>query len=228
MNGYILLSKSIVESGIWSKPPLYLKVWVYLLNNANYNDYGNLKRGQLFTSIPELQRVCSYQVGYRTVTPSKKEIWGILEYLRNPSEGNSEGNTKEPMIVTTKVTHGMIVTICKYSDYQNPRFYEGNSEGNSEALTKELRRERQGNNIKKENKRINKNNNSCSSKGCRQNFIKMMTDEECSSLFDEYEDADWLIDESEEDANRKHKEVYDAYRYIVGYAMNRNWPVKGE
>ena len=159
VNGYILLSKGILNSEIWNKPPLYMKVWVYLLTNANYNDYGNLKRGQLFTSIPDIQKACSYQVGYRTVTPSKKEIWGILEFLRNPNEGNCEGNAKEPMIVTAKVTHGMIVTICKYNDYQNPKNYEGNSDGNDEGSAKELRRERQGNNIKNEDKRINKLNN---------------------------------------------------------------------
>ena len=135
---------------------MYMKVWMYLLTNANYNDYGSLKRGQLFTSIPEIQKACSYKVGYRTEIPSKKEIWGILEYLRNPYEGNHEGNMKEPMIVTTKVTHGMLVTICKYNDYQNPKFYESNTEGNDEGTMKELRRERQGNNKKKENKRINK------------------------------------------------------------------------
>ncbi len=138
---------------------MFLKVWIYLLTNANYNDYGNLKRGQLFTSIPEIQKACAYRVGYRTVEPSKKEIWGILEYLRNPSEGNDEGNAKAPMIVTTKVTHGMIVTICKYNDYQDPKHYEGNNESNNEGMPKELRRERQGNNIKKENKRIKELNN---------------------------------------------------------------------
>lgn len=163
VNGYILLSKGILNSEIWNKPPLYMKVWVYLLTNANYNDYGNLQRGQLFTSIPEIQKACSYKVGYRTVEPSKKEIWGILEFLRNPDEGNCEGNAKEPMIVTTKVTHGMVVTICKYNDYQNPKNYEGNSEGNDEGTAKELRRERQGNNIKNEKKRINKLNNHISS-----------------------------------------------------------------
>ena len=156
MNGYILVSKGILESDIWKKPPMYMKVWIYLLTNANYKDYGSLKRGQLFTSIPDIQRACSYKVGYRTVEPTKKEIWGILEFLRNPYEGNNEGNAKEPMIVTTKVTHGMIVTICKYNDYQNPKHYEGNDEGNDERIAKELRRERQGNNIKKENKRNNK------------------------------------------------------------------------
>ena len=150
MNGYILLSKGILDSDIWKKPPMYLKVWMYLLTKAQYADYGKLKRGQLFTSIPEIQEACSHKVGYRTVTPTKKEIFGILEYLRNPYEGNDEGDAKVPMIVTTKVTHGLLVTICKYNDYQNPKYYEGNSEGNDESLAKVQRRERQGNNIIKE------------------------------------------------------------------------------
>ena len=53
------------------------------------------------------------------------------------------------MIVTTKVTHGMLVTICNYNVYQDPKFYEGNNEGTTKVTAKELRRERQGNNINK-------------------------------------------------------------------------------
>ena len=72
MNGYILESRKILESEIWNKPPLYFKVWHYLLLNAQHGDYKGLKRGQLITSIPEIQEACSYNVGYRKVKPSKK------------------------------------------------------------------------------------------------------------------------------------------------------------
>jgi hypothetical protein len=46
------------------------------------------------------------------------------------------------MIVTTKVTHGMIVTICNYDFYQTMTNYEGYSVGHDEGNTK-------GNNKKK-------------------------------------------------------------------------------
>lgn len=149
MNGYILESRTIVNSPIWDKPPLYFKVWHYLLLRAQHSDYKGLKRGQLITSIPEIQEACSYYVGYRKVKPTKKEIYGIVNFFRNPYEGDDEGNNEGSMIVTTKVTHGMLVTICNYNVYQDPKFYEGNNEGTTKVTAKELRRERQGNNINK-------------------------------------------------------------------------------
>lgn len=150
MNGYILESRSILESDIWEKPPLYFKVWHYLLLKARFAPSGGLKRGQLFTSINEIREACSYKVGYRKVKPSKKEIWGIIDWLRSPHERNYDGNSRGTMIVTTKVTHGMVVTICNFNHYQNPNNYESNNESNDENRTKELRKERQGNNKKEE------------------------------------------------------------------------------
>lgn len=142
MNGYILISRKILNSDIWHKPPLYVKVWLFLLMKAEYQDRGNLKRGQLFTSINEIAEECSYHKGFQKVTPSHKEIWNVLEYLRSPERDN-EGDMKGMMIVTTKVTHGMLVTICNYNLYQDPSTYEGNDERD----TKGIRREWQGNNI---------------------------------------------------------------------------------
>jgi hypothetical protein len=156
--GYILLSRRTLESGIMQKPPLYFKIWAWLLLRAQYTNYGDLRRGQVRTSIPEIQEAMSYYVGYRKEKPSKKEVWGVLEWLRNPScaqscehpyEGNAKVTTAEPMIETTKVTHGMVINIVKYSYYQNPKNYEGNSVGNDEGTTKDARRKRQGNNSSK-------------------------------------------------------------------------------
>ena len=156
MNGYILEHRKILESDIWNKPPLYFKVWHYLLLNAQYQDYNGLKRGQLYTNINEIREACSYMAGYRKVAPSRKEIWGILEWLRNPHERNNGGNDKGTMIVTTKVTHGIIVTICNFNIYQDVKSYGGNNGGNDEIRTKEQRKEHKGNNNKKEDIKNNK------------------------------------------------------------------------
>jgi len=150
--GYILLSRKILNNEIMKKPPLYFKIWAWILLNAQHKDYGNLKRGQLFTSIPEMQEAMSYKVGYRIEKPTKKRIWGVLEWLRNPYEGNTKVTTNVPMIETTKVTHGIIITVVNYDLYQTPSNYEGNNEGNDEGMTKGQRRERQGNNINKNDK----------------------------------------------------------------------------
>jgi hypothetical protein len=156
--GYILLSRKIIESEIWNKPPLYLKVWVYILSKAQHKPYNNLDRGQAFISIPELIEVCSYKVGYRTEKPTKKQIYGILEWLRNPNEGVNGSNCEGNMIETTKVTHGMLVEVNNYNVYQDPRNYESNNEGQAEGTTKEQRKDNKGNN-KYKNVKNDKNDN---------------------------------------------------------------------
>ena len=124
-----------------NKPPEYLKVWIYLLSEAFFKDKEGLKRGQGYTSLPDIMDVLTYKVGYRTERPTKKKVFGIIEWLRNPNEGY----TNVPMIVTTKVTHGFIYTIENYDLYQTIENYEGNNEGS----TKVKRRADVGNNIKK-------------------------------------------------------------------------------
>ena len=150
MNGYILESKSILDSDIWKMPPLYFKVWHYLLLNAAFADVGNLKRGQLFTTTQEIAEACSYYKGFQKITPTKHEIWNVIEWLRSTHEGNHEWDTKGTMIVTTKVTHGMLVTICNYNVYQDPKSYERNNERNHGQTTNVTTVGFDGNNIKNE------------------------------------------------------------------------------
>ncbi|HUT43148.1 MAG TPA: hypothetical protein VMW95_02335, partial [Desulfobacterales bacterium] len=56
------------------------------------------------------------------VSPTIKEIRGVTKFL-----------TKARMMVTTKVTNGMIITILNYDYYQNAKNYEGHNEGQSEG-----------------------------------------------------------------------------------------------
>jgi len=157
--GYILLSRRLMDSGIMHKPPEHLKVWIYLLSKAYHAPKNNLQRGQGFTSIPELIEMLSYKIGYRLEKPTKKKVWGIIEWLRNPNEVDFEGNMIEPMIETTKVTHGFIYTIVKYEHYQDAKNYESNNESSNEGIMKEQRRERGGNNKYKNLKNYNNDNN---------------------------------------------------------------------
>jgi uncharacterized protein YneF (UPF0154 family) len=117
--GYILVARKLLESGIMEKPPLYAKMWLWMLLQASWKDHGKLKRGQFFTSIDRMRDAFSYRVGYRVVRPSEKEIRSAYDFL-----------TKGGMIGTAKVTHGMIITILNYDYYQNILNYEGHTEGN--------------------------------------------------------------------------------------------------
>ena len=130
--GYFLLSRSIFDSELWNRPPLYVKLFIWLLGKANHKDNPakRLQRGQCLVTLPETIEAMKYYVGYRIEKPTKKQIWGTYEGLREAD-----------MIVTTKVTRGMVVTICNYDFYQDPKSYEGNNEGTAKVT----RREQQGN-----------------------------------------------------------------------------------
>lgn len=157
--GYILLSRKLVESEIWDKPPLYLKVWIYILTKAQHKPYKNFDRGELLISIPELIDACSYKVGYRIEKPTKSQIFNILEWLRNSNEGANEDDTKDTMINTTKTTRGMVVKVCNYNVYQDPKKYEHNSEDNNEDSTKTTMPKRQADTINKNVKNVKNDKN---------------------------------------------------------------------
>lgn len=59
----------------------------------------------------------------------------------------------------------------------------------------------------------------------RINLLNQLTPEETETLFETYEDADYLIDAVEADINLKRKgdEIENFYRYIIGYATNKGW-----
>ena len=123
--GYALLARKTIDSELMNKPSLYLKLFVWMLLKANFQDRDKLKRGMLVTSISEMQEAMSYFVGYRKHTPSKDEIRSAYEAF-----------AKATMITTAKTTRGMIITICNYEFYQNPENYEAHSEAHNEKPTK--------------------------------------------------------------------------------------------
>lgn len=121
--GYILLARKTLESDIMGWPPHYLKIWVWMLGKANWRDRDKLRRGQLVTTIAEMQKECGYKIGYRTRNLTKDEVRSAYEAFM-----------KATMITTAKTTRGMIITICNYDKYQNHENYEDHNEHHSEDI----------------------------------------------------------------------------------------------
>lgn len=134
--GYIKLARRSIESDIWRKPPLYWKIWTYILMRAYYEDTDNLKKGELLLTIDELIEAGSYYIGYRKIKPSRRQIVNVLNYLRKPRERSTNSN----MIVSTKVTHGLLVKVLKYRLYQSSETYEGYHEEYHEKTPKVKKR----------------------------------------------------------------------------------------
>ncbi|WP_373894428.1 Replication protein O [Virgibacillus sp. CBA3643] len=152
--GYILLSRKVIESEIWEKPPLYIKIWIYLLTRAQHADYKGMNRGQLRTSIPEIMEGCSWYVGYRKVKPTKDQVFQVIDWLRKSYEHPDESNNDPTMITTTKATQGLLINICNYSFYQDPKNYESNKETTDENSTKATREQQRSDNINKNDKNV--------------------------------------------------------------------------
>ncbi|MBO1306537.1 hypothetical protein JZO70_10210 [Enterococcus sp. 669A] len=112
--GAILVARKLNNSAIFEKPLLYLKVWIYLLTQSQHKDFKELKRGQIFTSIPQIQKAVSWKVGFRTESASRNQILNILNWLQKPSAGNNQS----PLIVVEKAATEMLITICNYDSYQ--------------------------------------------------------------------------------------------------------------
>jgi hypothetical protein len=104
------------------------------LERAQHKEYKQLKRGQLFASISDIRTGVAWYVGYRKETPTKDQIFQILEWMRNTSAKATTGaTTKAPMITTTKATHGIFIKIENYCVYQDPRNYESNTGSNDRS-----------------------------------------------------------------------------------------------
>lgn len=119
--GYYIKSRKIQESKIASAPPHVREIWDWLLREVNYKDANVggtvIKRGQTVRSFKDIQEGLSWTVGYRKETYKKWHCEIAMKWL-----------TKELMITTTRTTRGLLITICNYDYYQDPKNYENDSE----------------------------------------------------------------------------------------------------
>lgn len=209
-DGYILLYKKLLKSEIWNKPPLYLKVFIFLLLKAQYQDYDGLQRGQVRTSIKELQEACSYYVGYRRIVPDRYEIRRALDFLsgkcERPHEGTANAHTNAHMIAHTNAHGDITATICNYNVYQLSKNYErphdspheGPHEGTANANTNAILHSI-------ENEKNELNNKINNTRARARNFVPPTVEEvrdfclergnnvDAETFVDFYQSKDWYI-----------------------------------
>jgi hypothetical protein len=126
--GYYIMARKIDESEIAHAAPCIRELWYWLLRQVNHKDNPTLgiNRGQCVRTIADMQDGLHWFVGYRKMTYSKTQCEGALEFLR-----------KRLMVTTTKTTRGLIITVCNYEFYNNPKNYEDNSEGNKKTTRRQ-------------------------------------------------------------------------------------------
>jgi len=117
--------KFTLDRRIWQASPWKLKIWIYLCEQANYTDSNQggleIKRGQLYRSVRQIQKECGYKIGYRTEKPSFSTVQRILKEL-----------TEEERINQRTDHSGTLFTICNYEALR--AFPETRTDHRSEQL----------------------------------------------------------------------------------------------
>jgi len=117
--GCFLISRSIFNSWIWTKPDWYLKLWIYFIGKANHTDNVHFKRGELF--LPG---------GYRDIQTMlmKRGGFGKKRYQNFEISRCISAMTSDGLITTRKTTRGMYIIVNNYNDYQSLQNYEKQQE----------------------------------------------------------------------------------------------------
>jgi hypothetical protein len=105
------IDRKLFSSDIWFASPWKLKIWIYLVGNANYKAGSfmgvDIERGQLIRSYRTIAKDCGYKIGYRLKKPSLTTVRRICEEL-----------TKEGRTHSRTVHCGTLFTIINYNDLQ--------------------------------------------------------------------------------------------------------------
>jgi hypothetical protein len=157
--GHLLDWRKEVDSAIWLMPPLFYKVWKYILKRANYKDTTlplrqggtiDLKRGQFLTTLRDIADGISWYERNRKVVPNPNQIRRILKWMEeqemiviekiNLTRSSRAPNEKQGF----RNNPPTLITILNYSHYQSPK-EKGCNRGSNSPVTvvsqeKELKR----------------------------------------------------------------------------------------
>jgi len=138
--GHFFISRNIYKSSIWDKPPQYLRLFVWCLGKAAFDDGHTykghaLKRGELITTYSEMTDSLAYHYNRATKKPSLKELRNMLLWLQSegmifvkpltdgtwPNRGRRTEHTRAYL--------GLLIFIVNYDTYQDSKNYRGMDKG---------------------------------------------------------------------------------------------------
>jgi hypothetical protein len=105
--GCILLARQILSSGIWRKPPEYLKIFIYILLKVNHKDNKLFPRGSnFFNFTTELDEISGV---------TKNQVYDFLRWAKSE---------KADLLTTQKTTRGVVIKVNNYDTYQEMENYK--------------------------------------------------------------------------------------------------------
>lgn len=110
-DGCILLARKLQGSDIWQKPPVWLKIWLYILQEVNHKDNKFFPRGTNLFNYKDIARDCS------TTYDSVKHC---SDWLKSATQ-----------IATRKTTRGVVISVVNYELYQSLESYKSHDESHT-------------------------------------------------------------------------------------------------
>ena len=99
MTGWVKLWRKLEDSNVWGLSPLAVKIWIWVLMNANHSDSEwmgeKLCAGELITSYANIARGVAYTENRSLIVPSQKAVrtaltrLSVLDALRHGPRQNS-------------------------------------------------------------------------------------------------------------------------------------------
>lgn len=136
--GNFKIARKIYDSRLWLKPPLFLRVWIFILGKANHSDNEKngivYKRGELITTYDQIIKGVSYIENKKRIFPTIKQIRVILAWLE--SEKMILVNPLQALLPTgadptahTRAYLGIRIVVINYDTYQRDHNYKGRHRG---------------------------------------------------------------------------------------------------
>lgn len=214
-NGYVKLHRKMFEWEWWDDINTFrLFVTILLLANWKPKRWRGrvIPRGSCWTSIPELAKKSG------------------LTYQQTRTALDKLISTGE---ITDKVTsRGRLITVANYDVYQSDaenvtdKITDKNAD-NQQTSNRQVNRQVTTTEEHKELKNYKElKEQQQGSRFAGIDINEILTVEEIHKLANKYEHVNDLLDEVEADINAKEKTVRYPFRYVDGYAKNKNWPRK--
>jgi len=138
--GWVKQWRKEKDSLIFKMPPLYYKVWRYLIMEVNHSENiipvdgkpFKILPGQKLTSLRQIAIDCAYYENNRLVTPSTSTISRILTFFR-----------QNCMILWETLNRKYsLITICNFDKYQGQHNEALNSDGTAAEQNKKEKNEK--------------------------------------------------------------------------------------
>ena len=215
-SGFIKLDRKILDWEWWDDITTF-RLFMTILLMANWEDKKwkgkTIKRGQLWTSLPSLSKKARLSI---------QQTRSSLDKLKLTGEITDEATVS-----------GRLITVVKYDVYQNkPK--KATDKSTDKPTIKQQTINRQSNRratatkeYKEHKETIIKELQEEGGGGSTAiDLNEILSIEEVISLSQTYKDLDDLLNEVEDDINRKGKRIRNPYGYVEGYANNVGWPRK--